>query len=154
MAVASGEQNGLSERPERANESPPSYRLRPLLLMIYLVRRSMKRGSMTRNTWPRSRPAAARCTTTERKFALLNRRLRSFFDRTGGSRASGESNLASIASFVRIADAPVHSSSMFPPASRFFSLSQTALLFITVIVDFWRIPADPGSELVSRSARK
>jgi hypothetical protein len=98
---------------------------RPLLFMIYLVRRSMNRGSMTGNICDRNGPA--RCATHgDRKFALLNRaRLRSSFDRTVLRELNSESNLGSIASFVRIV---IHLSTMLS--------SQTILLFIIVTVRF------------------
>lgn len=105
---------------------------RPLLFMIYLVRRSMNRSSMTGNTCDRSRPVGALCNAhRDCKFALLNRaRLRSSFDRTV-LRELWAANLISgvsfVASFVRIA---IHLFSML-----FFSF-RTILLFIIVIVRF------------------
>lgn len=84
MVDASGEQMGsLSQRFERI--SPPSYRLRPLLFMIYLVRHSLWTAALWQGILGRDQNRPARCCATpcaERKFALLNRRLRSFFDRT------------------------------------------------------------------------
>lgn len=47
MEDTNGEQTGSLNV---ASESPPSYRLRLLLFMIYLVRHSMNRGYMIGNT--------------------------------------------------------------------------------------------------------
>lgn len=137
-----GEQRGLSlslsVRFARAN---PRLRIvfRPLLFMIYLVRHSMNRGSMTGNTWPRSKPAAQRrCATAvvvqNASFALLNRRLRSFFDRTETRERAA--NLISRVSHL-LSGSPTHRYIHLRCfLSPFFSLSQRIPLFIIVIVDF------------------
>lgn len=84
MAVARSAEwqtvNGEQSASERAN-----LRLGPLLFMIYLVKHSMKRGSMTENTCDQNRPArcATRCGLyVSSRYLTAEIPLRSFFDRT------------------------------------------------------------------------